>query len=68
LDDGIFGVDDAIMGGIECYWWKFWRRLRALSEQLPQPVALAGGFEMATYGSALSALKGTETETIVPRT
>jgi hypothetical protein len=56
------------MGGIECYWWKFWRRLRALSEQLPQPVALAGGFEMATYGSALSALKGTETETIVPRT
>jgi hypothetical protein len=28
--------------------------LRALTEQLPQPVALAGGFEVATGGSALS--------------
>jgi hypothetical protein len=54
LADGIFGVDDAIMGGIECYWWKFWRRLRALTEQLPRPVALAGGFEVPTGGSALS--------------
>jgi hypothetical protein len=42
------------MGGIECYWWKFWRRLRALTEQLPRPVALTGGFEVATGGSALS--------------
>jgi hypothetical protein len=42
------------MGGIECYWWKFWRRLQALTEQLPRPVALAGGFEVATGGSALS--------------
>jgi hypothetical protein len=53
LADGIFGVDDTIMGGIECYWWKFWRRLRALTEQLPRPVALAGGFEVPTGGSAL---------------
>jgi hypothetical protein len=55
LADGIFGVDDAIMGGIECHWWKFWRRLRALTEQLPRPVALAGGFEVPTGGSALRA-------------
>jgi hypothetical protein len=44
---GIFGVDDTIMGRIECYWWKFWRRLWALPEQLqqlPRLVALAGGF------------------------
>jgi hypothetical protein len=54
LADGIFGVDDAIMGGIECYWWKFWRRLRALTEQLPRPVALAGAFEVPTGGTALS--------------
>jgi hypothetical protein len=40
------------MGGIECHWWKFWRRLRALT-QLPRPVALAGGFEVPTGGSAL---------------
>jgi hypothetical protein len=53
LADGIFGVDDAIMGGIECYWWKFWRRLWALTEQLPRPVALADRFEVATGGSAL---------------
>jgi hypothetical protein len=53
LADGIFGVDDAIMGGIECYWWKFWRRLWALTEQLPRSVALAGGFEVPTGGSAL---------------
>jgi hypothetical protein len=32
LADGIFGVDDTIMGGIECYWWKFWRRLWVLTE------------------------------------
>jgi hypothetical protein len=56
LADGIFGVDDAIMGGIECYWWKFWRRLRALTEQLPRPVALAGAFEVPTGGTALRAL------------
>jgi hypothetical protein len=43
------------MGGIECHWWKFWRRLRALTEQLPRPVALAGGFEVPTGGSALRA-------------
>jgi hypothetical protein len=54
LADGIFGVDDAIMGGIECYWWKFWRRLRALTEQLPRPVALAGAFEVPTGGTALT--------------
>jgi hypothetical protein len=42
------------MGGIECHWWKFWRRLRALTEQLPRPVALAGGFEVPTGGSALN--------------
>jgi hypothetical protein len=54
LTDGIFGVNDTIMGGIECYWWKFWRRLRALTKQLPQPVALAGAFEVPTGGSALS--------------
>jgi hypothetical protein len=42
------------MGGIECHWWKFWRRLRALTEQLPRPVALAGGFEVPTGGSALT--------------
>jgi hypothetical protein len=54
LADGIFGVDDTIMGGIECYWWEFWRRLRALTKQLPQPVALAGGFEVPTGGSALT--------------
>jgi hypothetical protein len=53
LTDGIFGVNDAIMGGIECHWWKFWRRLRALTKQLPRPVALAGGFEVPTGGSAL---------------
>jgi hypothetical protein len=41
------------MGGIECYWWKFWRRLRALTEQLPRPVALAGAFEVPTGGTAL---------------
>jgi hypothetical protein len=55
LADRIFGVDDAIMGGIECYWWKFWRRLRALIEQLSQLVALAGGFKVPTGGSALRA-------------
>jgi hypothetical protein len=54
LADGIFGVDDAIMGGIECHWWKFWRRFGALTEQLPRPVALEGGFEVPTGGSALS--------------
>jgi hypothetical protein len=54
LPDGIFGVDDAIMVGIECYWWKFWRRLRALTEQLPRPVALAGAFEVPTGGTALN--------------
>jgi hypothetical protein len=54
LANGIFGVDDAIMGGIECYWWKFWRRLRALTEQLPRLMALMGGFEVATGGSALT--------------
>jgi hypothetical protein len=43
------------MGRIECYWWKFWRRLQALTEQLPLPVALAGGFEVPTSGSALRA-------------
>jgi hypothetical protein len=43
------------MGGIECYWWKFWRRLRALTEQLPRPVALAGAFEVPTGGTALTA-------------
>jgi hypothetical protein len=32
-----------------------WRRFRALTEQLPRPVALAGGFEAPTGGSALSA-------------
>jgi hypothetical protein len=53
LADGIFGVDDAIMGRIECYRWKFWKRLRALSEQLLRLVALAGGFEVPTGGSAL---------------
>jgi hypothetical protein len=42
------------MGGIECYWWKFWRRLRALTEQLPRPVALAGAFEVPTGGTALT--------------
>jgi hypothetical protein len=41
------------MVGIECYWWKFWRRLRALTEQLPRPVALAGAFEVPTGGTAL---------------
>jgi hypothetical protein len=30
--------------------------LRALTEQLPRPVALAGGFEVPTGGSALSLL------------
>jgi hypothetical protein len=45
------------MGGIECYWWEFWRRLRALTKQLPRPVALAGGFEVSTGGSALRMLK-----------
>jgi hypothetical protein len=54
LADDIFGVDDAIIGGIECYWWKFWRRLRALTEQLPRPVALAGAFEVPTGGTALT--------------
>jgi hypothetical protein len=29
--DGIFGVDDIIMGAIEC-WRKNWRRRRALSK------------------------------------
>jgi hypothetical protein len=41
------------MGGIEYHWWKFWRRLRALTEQLPWLVAFAGGFEVPTGGSAL---------------
>jgi hypothetical protein len=53
LADGIFGVYDAIMGGIECHWWKFWKRLRTLTEQLPWLVALVGGFEVPTGGSAL---------------
>jgi hypothetical protein len=35
-------------------WWKFWRRLRALTKQLPLPMALAGGFGVATGGSALN--------------
>jgi hypothetical protein len=55
LVDGIFGVDDTIISVIECYWWKFWRRLRALTEQLPRPMALAGGFEVPIGGSALRA-------------
>jgi hypothetical protein len=55
LADGIFGVDDAIMGVIECYLWKFWRRLWALTEQLPWAVALVGGFEVRIGESALSA-------------
>jgi hypothetical protein len=54
LADGVFGMDDAIMDGIECHWWKFWRRLRDLNEQLPRPVALVAGFEVPTGGSALS--------------
>jgi hypothetical protein len=41
------------MGGIECYRWKFWRRLLALTKQLPPVVALAGGFEVPIGGSAL---------------
>jgi hypothetical protein len=60
LVDGVFGVDDAIMGWIECYWWKFWRKLRALTEQLPWPVALVGGFEVAIGGSALTKLEKNE--------
>jgi hypothetical protein len=55
LADGIFGVDDTIISVIEYYWWKFWRRLRALTEQLPRPMALAGGFEVPIGGSALRA-------------
>jgi hypothetical protein len=54
------------MGGIECYWWKFWRRLRALIEQLPRPVALAGGFEVATGGSALMQLMHVRTQMYDP--
>jgi hypothetical protein len=49
------------MGGIECYWWEFWRRLRALTKQLPRPVALAGGFEVPTGRSALRASPREET-------
>jgi hypothetical protein len=33
--------------------------LRALIEQLPRPVALAGGFEVATGGSALRSISKT---------
>jgi hypothetical protein len=55
LADGSFGMDDTIISAIECYSWKFWRRLWALTEQLPWPMALAGGFEVPTGGSALRA-------------
>jgi hypothetical protein len=48
-----WGIDGFRKITLECYWWKFWRRLRALTEQLPRPVAFAGGFEVATGGSAL---------------